>query len=295
MGRRIVVMSNCQTGGLHAALAAMLPDDEVEALAWLGVEPPGLAERLRGADAWVCSIPREQAEAIASSCGSDARIVVVPTIWFSAFHPDQTAVITTEGTELIGALGPYHSRMVVWGWSHGVSVEQVVETFRPEVFAALGYVDLWPHAVDWLRGIFAPTDCDLGQWLLPLVPRGAFMLTNNHPRIDALVQLARLAATQLGADEELVRYGWEQVIPDGLLASSAVWPIYPGVADALDLPGAFVWRSASGELIGLEDFVARSFAAYEEVDPATLDTAPLDDDPSLATAFAPVVGATRGA
>lgn len=285
MARNIVVMSNCQTGGLHAALAAMLPEDRVTSLAWLGAEPPGLRAVLADADVWVCSVPRALAESIAAEAGVSPRIIVVPTIWFPAFHPDQTPILLRRGGELDGAVGPYHSKICVWGWTHGFDVDAVLACFRPDVFAALGYFEAWSPATAELRGIFEPTDLDFARWFLPLGRRGAFMLTNNHPRIDALVQLARLVAELLGGDPELVRYGWEQVLPDGLLASSVVWPLYPSVADVLDLPGAYVWRLASGELIDLPTFVSRSLASYGSVDPADVDTDHLEVDPRFPAAL----------
>lgn len=282
MARNILVMSNCQTGGLHAALAAMLPADHITSLAWLGAEPHGLRAELAEVDVWVCSIPREQAEDIAAAAGVAPQIIVVPTVWFPAFHPDQTPILRRGGGELEGAVGPYHSKICVWGWTHGFDAEAVLASFRPDVFAGLGYFDAWAPATAELRGIFEPTDVDFASWFLPLGRRGAFMLTNNHPRIDALVQLARLVAEQLGAAPELVRYGWEQVLPDGLLASSVVWPLYPAVADALDLPGAYVWRLASGELIDLPTFVSRSLASYSAIHPAEVDIDHLEADPRFA-------------
>ncbi len=221
----------------------------------------------------------EQAESVVAEIGVSPRIIVVPTIWFPAFHPDQTPILRRGGGELEGAAGPYHSKICVWGWTHGFDADAVLASFRPEVFAGLGYFEAWAPATAELRGIFEPTDVDFGSWFLPLGRRGAFMLTNNHPRLDALVQMARLVAEQLGADPELVRHGWEQVLPDGLLASSVVWPLYPSVAAVLDLPGAYVWRLASGELIDLPTFVTRSLASYAAIDPADVDTDHLEVDP----------------
>ncbi|MCB0977509.1 MAG: hypothetical protein KDB02_08630, partial [Acidimicrobiales bacterium] len=130
-----------------------------------------------------------------------------------------------------------------------------------------------------LRELFAPTDVDFGAWYLPIVRRGAFMLTNNHPRLDAIVQIARIVATRLGADPALVAYDWTQAIPDGLLASGVSWPIYPGVGAHLDLAGAFSWRLVGGEVIGLERFVEASLAVYYGQDPAVVDIRHLDADP----------------
>src|SRR5699024_7909670 len=74
----------------------------------------------------------------------------------------------------------------------------------------------------------------------------------------------------------LVDYDWTQVIPDGLLATAPVWPIYPGIAENLDLPGAYVWRLADGNLLGLRDFVTHSLTAYRAIDPASIDRSPFD-------------------
>ena len=89
----------------------------------------------------------------------------------------------------------------------------------------------------------------------------------------------------MGADPGLVAYPWELVIPDGLLATSTVWPVYPHLADALDLPGAFVWRCPNGELIDLETFVTRSIGRYTAVDPATVTVTRFANDDRIARAL----------
>lgn len=282
MGRRIVVMSNCQTGGLYAALGAMLPDDEIQPIAWLGVEPPGLRELLAGADVFVSSLTRPESEALLAASGSTAALIPVPVIWFPGFHPDVLHIGRPDGTELVSAVGPYNSAIVAWCWRAGYSAERILEAFDPAVFAALGYLGTWSGAVDQLRDSVEAAETDFGAWFLPLVRGGAFMLTDNHPRLDALAQMARPVAEQLGADPALVAYRWEQVIPDGLLATSVVWPLYPGIAEALGLPGAYVWRCADGELLGLEAFVHRSLAAYADTDPQTLSIPRFDHDPRFA-------------
>ncbi|MEO6988248.1 MAG: WcbI family polysaccharide biosynthesis putative acetyltransferase [Aquihabitans sp.] len=290
MGRQIVVMSNCQTGGLHATLAGMLPDDTVRSTMWLGHEPADLAELLPGADVLVTTATREEANELVARHGSSAEIFVVPSLYFRALHPDLSQFLVRGGGELTAVAGPYHSKIVVWGWQHGMTPDEILARFTTDMFARLGYLEQWAEGVAQLRTRFEPTDIDFASWYLPIVRRGAFMLTNNHPRFDALVQMARPIATRLGADPALVAYPWEHVLPDGLMATSVVWPIYPGVGPSLDLPGAYVWRLASGELIGLERFVSASLATYYELDPSTIDIDHLDADPR----FAAVLGAGSG-
>jgi hypothetical protein len=291
-GRRIVVTSNCQLGGLHAALSAMLPDDEVIAVPYHGFEPPELAELLPDADVWVSSYHPTEARPILDRLGSRAELVSVPLLLFTGFHPDIVHLMLPDGRELESAAGGYSSAIVAWGWMQGRSSDEILARFRPETFAALGYTaSAWAGAVRLARYVFDEADADFDAWFLPLVARGGmFMLTDNHPRIDALVQLARQVATRLGAPRALVDYEWETVIPDGLLATSTVWPLYPYIADNLDAPGAYVWRCVNGELIDLETFVTRSLALYQQVDPASVTVSRFQNDRRVAAALGPIPG-----
>ena len=280
MGRRIVVMSNCQTGGLYAALGGMLPDDEVLPIAWLGTEPEGLRDLLTVADAWVSSLHRAQSQELLGEIGRpDLPLYTVPVVWFPAFHPDVVHVVDPRGGELESAVGPYNSAIVVWGWKHGLDAEQILARFDLAVFRDLGYSGWFAGHVDRLRTSFDDTDVDFAEWYLPLARRGTFMLTDNHPRVDALVQMARPVARRLGADPVLVASDWEQVIVDGLQSTSVVWPLYPGVADSLGLAGAYVWRRVDGELVGLERFVGESLDRYAALAPDTVEVLRFEHDP----------------
>ena len=298
MSRRIVVMSNCQTGGLYASLAGMLPDDEILPIAWLGFEPEGLRDLLSTADAWVSSLPRAESQAILADMGSaglgrsgtgrpDPVLYTVPVVWFPGFHPDVLHVADPAGGELESAVGPYNSAIVVWGWLNGLSVEQILERFSPQVFAELGYTGWFAGHVDRLRSSFDDTDLDFADWYLPLARRGPFMLTDNHPRLDALVQMARPVALALGADPALVASEWEQVIVDGLQSTSVVWPVYPGVAESLGLAGAYVWRRVDGELVGLRRFVEESMAHYRTVGASNVEVVRFEHDPRYDAALRP--------
>jgi hypothetical protein len=293
--RRIVVTSNCQLGGLHAALSAMLPDDHVVAVPHLGHDSPELDEALPGADVWVTSYHPSDAAAVLARSGARAELVTVPLLLFTGFHPDIVHVMLPDGRELESAAGGYSSAIVTWGWMHGLREREILERFTPEVFDALGYTTAWAGAVRLARYVFDEANADFDAWFLPLVARGGmFMLTDNHPRVDALVQLARQVARRLGAPPDRVAYPWETVVPDGLLATSTVWPLYPHLADHLDQPGAYVWRCVNGELIDLPTFVRRSLALYGDVDPTTVTVSRFANDERVAPALrpTPAAGAT---
>ena len=286
-GRQIVVTSNCQLGGLHAALSAMLPDDRLIAVPYGGHEPAGLADLLSAADVWVSSLHPNEARPILERASSRAELVSVPLLLFTGFHPDIVHVMRPDGTEVDSAVGGYSSAIVTWGWLNNRSVDEIVARFAPATFDSLGYTSAWDGSVRLARYVFDEANADFDAWYLPLAAAGrVFMLTDNHPAIGALIALARTVARRLGADPQLVAYPWELVLPDGLLATSTVWPLYPHIADHLDQPGAYVWRtSAHGELIDLETFVVRSLALLGREDPHGVDVARFRNDPALASAM----------
>ncbi len=284
--RRIVVTSNCQLGGLFAALSAMLPEDDLVAIPDLGGDPAELLSALPTADVWVSSMAPQRARELLTESGATAELISIPLILFTGFHPDIVHPTTVGGIELASAVGGYSSAVVVWGWLNGWSVDQTVASFNPSVLTRLGYMSAWDGGVRLARYVFEQANCDFDGWFLPLVAAGrTFMLTDNHPTVEALIQLARVVAVRLEADHELVSYRWETVIPDGLLSTSAVWPVYPPIGACLDLPGAYVWRRTDGELINLEAFIAGSFQAYSEVDPATVTVGRFENDPRVARAL----------
>jgi hypothetical protein len=194
-------------------------------------------------------------------------VVSVPNLWFHAFHPDVIHVPHPEGGMLKSPAGDYNSAIVLWGWKHGLGAEQILARFSRSTLIALGYPWRWDAAVAQLRAAFAASDLDFAQFFLPLRRGRAFMLSDNHPRIDALVEIARQVAATLGAAPELVQFPWEGVLPDALLATGPVWPVYPVVAEVLGLRGGFVWRRANGTMLDLVGFVDESLNEYDALDP----------------------------
>ncbi len=294
MARRIVVSGNCQIGALSATLAAMLPDDVVEPIPYYPEDPASEAlnrEALRTADVWVNNISRPLHDQIIGDAPRPETILYVPNIRFFGFHPDILHVqLAGGGTLQTGAAGPYNSAIVLAGWKLGLDEDEIVARFTSETCAALGYSHFWGQALVELKRRVDLSDLDWGEVYLPLARGTAFMLTDNHPRLDVMVHLARLAGARLGADLEAVQFPWEQVIPDGLLATSEVWPVYPGVAEPLGLRGGHVWRTSAGELLDLRSFVRRSLETYAIVDPADV-VAPALDEPRLLDVIAASPGA----
>lgn len=265
MNRRIAVAAHCHTGGITAALSGMLPDDTVVPC-WAVSDQTALRREVQGADLWVTSL-RGEARVTVEREFPDVGVISVPDIWFPGFHPDIIHVPHPDGGMLQSPAGDYNSAIVLWGWKHGLTMEQILARFSAETVVALMYPWRWSSAVDHLRSRFEDSDLDFARYFLPLRRGGTFMLSDNHPRVDGLVQIARQVGVLLGATRDLVAFPWESVLPDALLATGPVWPVYPAVAEVLGLRGGYVWRQANGTMLTLEGFVAASLAAYDAIDP----------------------------
>lgn len=290
MDRRIVVSGNCQIGALAATLSAVLPDDRVTPVAYVpGDEGSEAANReaVADADVWVTNISRRLHEQVIGDGPRPGTVLYVPDVRFFGFHPDIVHIGLAGGGILqTGAAGPYHSAIVATGWRLGLSEDEIVARFDRETCTALGYPDFWSTALVELRRRVDLSDLDWSEVYLPLARRRrVFMLTDNHPRVDVMIHLARLVGERLGADRDLMATDWETVVPDGLLATSEVWPVYPAVADRLGLPGGFAWRTGDGEVLGLQTFVRRCLETYALITPDDM-VAPELDDPRLAAVIA---------
>jgi hypothetical protein len=284
MGRTIVVSSNCQTGGVAAALAALLPHDHVDAVPCDGpqVDRQHLEACVRAADVWVTSASPDVQEMVLG--GGRPEVVRMPRVVFDAFHPDAVRVVGPDGKGVPSPVSRMHSAIVVWGWGRGLDADDVVALFTPATMDALGYTSCWDRAVEQLRATVDATDIDFAPFFLPLLSGPPFMLTVNHPRLSVLVQLAQQVAVILGADDDRAEYPWEEILPDALLTGGPIWPLYPAVAAALGRRGGFVWRRFGGGVLGLEQFVAESLEHLGRLRRDDV-AAPVLDDPRFDAAL----------
>jgi hypothetical protein len=200
------------------------------------------------------------------------RHIPFPDLYFSAFHPDQVYAWMRDGSLVEGATGPYNSAIALWAWQHGLNAQQTISLFTPEIFGALGYHDRWQVSIDRLRHDFVPfPHLDYRDFIIPLQRAGNFMHTVNHPKVHAMAQMARILAKQIDPTVDAESVPVENMMVDGLFMASFSWSVYPSVANALGLKGAFMWKLEDHSVIGLEEFVQRSFAKYEVQQPHNVD------------------------
>ena len=270
---RVVISSNCMTGGLTSALSLLLPAAKFDPLPYVGVNETVLDEQLAVSEAWLLSGPEGlQSATLGRVNKPNLRVIRFPDLYFNAFHPDQVYAWMRDGSTVDCATGPYNSAIALWAWQHGLNAQQTISLFTPEVFGALGYHDRWQVSIDRLRHDFVPfPHLDYRDFIIPLQRAGNFMHTVNHPKVAAMAQMARLLAKQIDPTVDTESIPVENMMVDGLFMASVSWSVYPSVANALGIKGAFMWKLEDHSVIGLEEFLQRSFAKYDVQQPHDVD------------------------
>lgn len=226
---------------------------------------------LRGAKSWITSGRLE----LCSDLG--VKVLKIPELNFRAFHPDLRAA-TNVKTKLLVA-GHYNSQIAVWAYHSGLSITDTIKLFNRRVFGALGYMDCWLEGVADLRARFSNAGMESSEFerfFLRVKRIGQFMHTSNHPRVEALVELARVIARRLGGHPG--RTESDISIPDAL--TYAQWPVYPEIGDELGLHGNYQWRFSSHdkvcEIDGLEAYIIFAHQCYADqgIRPADLASLP---------------------
>lgn len=255
-GRLIAVSAICQTGGLAAALRECLPHDTIRPL-----PPPGpndaeaatrFAAEILKADAWVTSSLDERQ--LREGCLK----IRIPNLQFRAFHPDICYARHGANMELTPV--HYNSGIAVWAYNKGLGISDATRLFNRDSYLGLGYLGLWNPSVDLLRKSFEECELDFAPFILPVKRNGVFMHTINHPKPDAIIQLAKLIALKLGADPSIMKK--DIVICDSLM--DYIWPLYPEIGDELSLPhGSHDWKLGEVSLHGIDDYLQFAFKEYE--------------------------------
>ncbi|MDB5511090.1 MAG: protein of unassigned function [Enterovirga sp.] len=278
---RIAVVGNCQGAAITTAMRLLLPEAEiayhsVHAVARRFPRMSDLVRAVSGCDvvfAGHFTAPFRDGGDF-ETLRAETRLVPIPVVVFSAFHPDAVYVgDMADNTRLVRTpVGYYNSALALFGFLKGLTPTETLRLFDFETYRYLGYMDAWRDAQATLLQLGRDAGYDLETDFLRWSRRGVFMHVINHPRMFVTNDLARGLLRKAGipfADCDLDSFASDEI------AALGAWPVYPPIAEQYGVPGSEVFlrpaaRRRPPATIGLTDFVHQSFAAYRAADPALL-------------------------
>jgi hypothetical protein len=281
---RIAALGNCQVLGFGDALRAFLPRAEVEVfrVTTLGTteetvaRSEEIAARLRGFT-HVFAHPLNDAQFGPLSAPrireSEPRVVPVPMIVFTGFHPD-CVYLRAGGRKLIGPMGEYHSSIIAGSFAIGLTQGETARLFNKLPMRRLSHMGAYATSRAQLAEHFAALGHDVLPRLDTWSQGGAFMHSINHPRILPIADVCRMVLAQAGLGEHPLEAA--EGVRD-LLAQPPLWPVYPPIAESLGLSGSYEFHgfprgTGLPQPMSLESFIGASFETYAK-DRAALEEA----------------------
>ena len=273
---RILVVGVCQGAAIARAMRFLIPEADVTFVSAFKAarEFPRIRDLLAEAgrhDAVFSNIylPPFRDGGTIETLRAHPRTVLIPTILFSAFHPDLVHVGVQDAARLggltHGPMGHAHSALALFGFRAGLAPEQTERLFARPVYERLGYLDGWAASVAHLRMLGGQAGYDLDGLVARWARRGCFMHSVNHIKMHVAADLARGLLDKAGfayGDCDLDAY-----LPDDL-GGFGSWPVYPEIAEHYGVPGSALFLKAATPRTGpartmtRREVIAKSFDAY---------------------------------
>ena len=266
----VAVIGNCQVGSMARCVQALLPDAHVKPISLAATVREQRADAMAKVATRADLILTQEFETAglgplmtSSLAALRPDLVRYPRIVFTGFHPDINYVF--DGPRAVTTpMGDYHSEILIGAFLSGVPLGRVVKLFRPLTYQRLGYFKEYARS---LRRLVRDGEA-LGFDFAPLAETwrapGAFMHTINHPKIRVMASIARLALSRAGASVAEIDAG---KLKDGLAAGPR-WPVYPAIAERLEVEGSsdFVTaESTGGEVLDIEQFATACYGLYADL------------------------------
>ena len=202
--------------------------------------------------------------------------VLMPTLIFTGFHPDQVYVhdTATAGATINGPIGPYHSALAVFAYLADLPVEAALRLFNRDVFDMVGYFDVWNGATEALLSDGQRFSLDFREDLLRWTRRGCFMYSTIHPKPFVFLDFARQLMQKAGVPLKPINFD-HYAVDD--LVRGAVYPVYPAIGEFYGIQGSYIFKDAQfsfgtsvGKFLDLQQFVSGSYQAYAKYRPNQL-------------------------
>lgn len=308
---RILVIGVCQGAAIARAMRFLVPEGEIRFISAFKAKRlfPRMNDLLIEANRYdhVFSniyLPSFKDGGDIETLRAFRRTVLIPTIVFSAFHPDLVNVGVQDVTQLTGfisgPMGHAHSGLALFGYRAGFTPEQTLRLYTEAVYRRLGYFEGWEASVAHLRFLGRQAGYDLDTLLVRWARRGCFMHANNHIKMYVAADLARGLLDKAGVTHGACDL--DAYLPDDL-GGFGCWPVYPEIAAFYGVPGSELFlkaqtpRTGPAHTMTLPTFIARSYVAYARHPLEKLVCCPVDawlTDREISAFLREVANASRG-
>lgn len=268
--KKALIVGNCQADAISKCLALMT--DELE---FHSAKPTTIETGFFDPDFDLILVQKDLRSrvyrAIEKRPEARKQHLVFPSVYFTAFHPDFVYAVEKEKL-FSGKLGNTNSAILVYGWKHGFTVNEVLNLFREDVYHELGYFDHWDRSRDDFLRDSADLGMDLEAELLAWRQGGCFVHCPNHPKPPVIAGISRAILARLTIRP---RISFPERIVSDPFAKDLIWPIYPEIADRFGLQGEMVFRGGKmdkdakvgANCYDLERYVSESFEQWAAIDP----------------------------
>jgi len=265
MALKALVVSNCQATTTAETLRFALANSEVRSMALPSLADKATAhaavEQFRWADV-VFSLELDEKwihpEVRQDILGAVKKFQRIESVDFTGFHPDMGHIQLKSGAYLGSPIGMAHSAICIAGVLAGLDDDTIERKFNALIYRKLGYFEVFDQAKAELIEKFARIGLDISEQFELWMRRGCFMYTVSHPHSYVVASVTALACQAAGF--VVPDADFSQFFPD-LLTLDAVYPVYPQIARALNVPGSYCWKAPSSEgqkLFSLREFVRGS-------------------------------------
>lgn len=254
MSRNIIIIGDCQIGGISATLKSIFPEDNVTPINCLLASDEKIFKLVENADYLIYNHynPPDFKE-----INDKLLLIKFPTIYFPAFHPDIVNIFKKPTNEAI--VEHYNSAIAIWCYLNNISIDVAIRLYNNETFFKLGYYNVWEKSIISLKKEFESCNFDFYRFIMNVKRDGVFMHSINHPKIKTLIQLGRMIGEKLGGEEYI--YNIEYNLIDGL--GNNTWPVYPEIGGLLSSSSSYSWVIYDRFVSGLNNFIKRAYTYYE--------------------------------
>lgn len=259
MKERWLVISNCQTVGLGNSLSLLCPQVEVDTCdIWqFHSEADHWKAKIAAYDHLI-TIPENQSDGLVNF-DAFTNVTRVPGFRFRGGHPDVTYIKCGE-TVVKGPMDGYHSVIVFAAFKKGLSEAEARSLFTLKSYERAGFFSIWESEKRVLFDSFESVGFNIRADFVNWMRSGGFMHTVNHPRINAVYDVATHVARKLQT-VAIVKCG---IKPHDNLTVGPIYPVYPEIAERYGLAhGSYCFKqTGSYKVIDLEEFIAGSYSVY---------------------------------